>query len=88
MKAFQFFLMKQKDNVGAKESLEQALKLRGDIPAAKHMINALSEDESLKIKYSDPEYVRDLYNSYAPSYGKYCFKNYLNIFFYYNLILN
>ena len=44
--------------------------MRGDIPAAKHMLKALTDEEAKSVKYADHDYIRDLYNSYADSYDE------------------
>jgi predicted TPR repeat methyltransferase len=59
-----------KDFVAAKESLQRTLALNPDISAAKHMLRALSDDESESLKQTDLTYVKDLYNSYAPTYDE------------------
>ena len=56
-----------KDTAGARESLTRALALKNDLPAAQHMLKALSS-EAEELRFADTAYIRDLYNSYAASY--------------------
>lgn len=58
------------DYDGAAKSLREALKLDPSITAAKHMLQALIDDEAKKATVTDESYVKDLYNSYAPIYDE------------------
>ena len=59
-----------RDTEGAQTSLKKALMLKADIPAATHMLKALSDRDADSLMFTDPEYVRDLYSTYAATYDE------------------
>lgn len=62
--------MKVGDFTGAAASLKRTLQLDPSIAAARHMLRALSEDEAVNVNTSEDDYIKDLFNSYAPSYDE------------------
>jgi predicted TPR repeat methyltransferase len=54
----------------AKKSLHRALQIKPVIPAAQHMLKALSKDVAENLQYSDRAYIKDLYDSYARTYDE------------------
>ena len=60
--------LRMSDIAGATESLTQTLRLDPTNTAAKHMLKALSKDESLSLTSTEDAYVRDLFDSYATVY--------------------
>jgi SAM-dependent methyltransferase len=55
---------------GARESLKKTLDIDPSVFAAKHMLKALSLEDSLTAITAEEEYVKELFNIYAETYDK------------------
>eukprot|EP01041_Mallomonas_annulata_P011979 gene11979-25087_t len=67
-------LIKLGGHAGARASLQKTLEFDPTNVAAKHMLMALSDEDSNSVNTSDPEYIRQLFDDYKDDYDKHAKK--------------